>query len=98
MKAEGKADVTKSFDLLFNGVEVCSGSQREHRYEILKKQAKAKGLDLDKMTEYGEIFQFGAPPHGGAGFGLDRITHKLLGLDNIREAVLLPRDPERTKP
>src|SRR3989344_4181029 len=47
MKAEGKA-VTKSFDLLFNGVEVCSGSQREHRYEVLKKQAKAKGLDLDK--------------------------------------------------
>src|SRR3989344_52516 len=97
MKAEGKA-VTKSFDLLFNGVEVCSGSQREHRYEVLKKQAKAKGLDLDKMTEYAEIFQFGAPPHGGAGFGLDRITHKLLGLDNIREAVLLPRDPERTRP
>ena len=81
MKAEGKADVTKSFDLLFNGVEVCSGSQREHRYEILKKQAKAKGLDLDKMTEYGEIFQFGAPPHGSAGFGLDRINHKLLWLD-----------------
>lgn len=98
MKLEGKADVTKSFDLLFNGVEVCSGSQREHRYEILKKQAKAKGLDLDKMTEYAEIFQFGVPPHGGAGFGLDRITHKLLGLDNIREAVLLPRDPERTRP
>ena len=97
MKLEGKA-VTKSFDLLFNGVEVCSGSQREHRYEVLKKQAKAKGLDLDKMTEYAEIFQYGVPPHGGAGFGLDRITHKLLGLDNIREAVLLPRDPERTRP
>ncbi|HLD79471.1 MAG TPA: aspartate--tRNA(Asn) ligase [Candidatus Nanoarchaeia archaeon] len=98
MKMEGKAYVTKSFDLLFNGVEVCSGSQREHRYEILKKQAKAKGLDLDKMTEYAEIFKYGTPPHGGAGFGLDRITHKLLGLDNIREAVLLPRDPERTRP
>ena len=98
MKPEGKADVTKSFDLLFNGVEVCSGSQREHRYEILKKQAKAKGLDLDKMAEYAEIFQYGAPPHGGAGFGLDRITQRLLKLDNVREAVLLPRDPERTRP
>ena len=98
MKLEGKVDVTKSFDLLFNGVEVCSGSQREHRYEVLKKQAKAKGLDLDKMTEYAEIFKYGAPPHGGAGFGLDRIAQKLLGLDNIREAVLLPRDPERTRP
>ena len=61
-------------------------------------QVGVSGLDLDKMTEYAEIFQYGAPPHGGAGFGLDRITHKLLGLDNIREAVLLPRDPERTRP
>ena len=98
MKPEGKADVTKSFDLLFNGVEICSGAQREHRYEILKKQAKAKGLDLDKMEAYAEIFKYGIPPHGGAGFGLDRITQRLLKLDNVREAVLLPRDPERTSP
>lgn len=98
MKPEGKANVTKSFDLLFNGVEICSGAQREHRYEILKKQAKAKGLDLDTMAEYAEIFQYGVPPHGGAGFGLDRITQRLLKLDNVREAVLLPRDPERTRP
>ncbi|MEK6809597.1 MAG: aspartate--tRNA(Asn) ligase [Nanoarchaeota archaeon] len=98
MKPEGRADVTKSFDLLFNGVEICSGAQREHRYEILKKQAKAKGIDLDQMAEYAEIFQYGVPPHGGAGFGLDRITQRLLKLDNVREAVLLPRDPERTRP
>ena len=50
------------------------------------------------MTEYAEIFKFGVPPHGGAGFGLDRITQRLLKLDNVREAVLLPRDPERTRP
>ncbi len=98
MKPEGKADVTKSFDLLFNGVEICSGAQREHRYEILKKQAKAKGIDLDAMAEYVEIFKYGVPPHGGAGFGLDRITQRLLKLENVREAVLLPRDPERTRP
>ncbi|MEK6905827.1 MAG: aspartate--tRNA(Asn) ligase, partial [Nanoarchaeota archaeon] len=98
MKPEGRADVTKSFDLLFNGLEICTGAQREHRYEILKKQAKAKGTDLDQMAEYAEIFQYGVPPHGGAGFGLDRITQRLLKLDNIREAVLLPRDPERTRP
>jgi len=98
MKPEGRADVTKSFDLLFNGVEICTGAQREHRYEILKKQAKAKGLDLDKMAEYAEIFKYGVPPHGGAGFGLDRITQRLLKLENVREAVLLPRDPERTRP
>ena len=61
MKPEGKADVTKSFDLLFNGVEICSGARWEHRYEILKKQAKAKGLDLDKMEAYAEIFKYGIP-------------------------------------
>ena len=50
------------------------------------------------MPEYAEIFKFGIPPHGGVGFGLDRITQRLLSLDNIREAVLLPRDPERKSP
>ena len=98
MKQENDHSVTKSFDLLFNGVEICTGAQREHRYEILKKQAKAKGLDLDKMPEYAEIFQYGVPPHGGVGFGLDRITQRLLKLENVREAVLLPRDTERLRP
>ncbi|MBI1968714.1 aspartate--tRNA(Asn) ligase, partial [Candidatus Woesearchaeota archaeon] len=60
--------------------------------------AKAKGLDLDKMPEYAEIFQYGVPPHGGVGFGLDRITQRLLKLENVREAVLLPRDTERLRP
>ena len=98
MKDEKNPKMTKSFDLLFNGVEICSGSQREHRYEVWKKQAKEKGLDPENMVEYGELFQFGMPPHGGAGFGLDRITQRLLFLDNVREAVLLPRDPERMRP
>ena len=98
MKDEKNPKATKSFDLLFNGVEICSGSQREHRLEVWKEQAKEKGLDPDAMKEYMELFQYGMPPHGGAGFGLDRITQRLLGLDNIREAVLLPRDPERRTP
>lgn len=98
MKPEGKPKLTKSFDLLFNGVEIATGAQREHRYEILKKQAAEKGLDLDQMKEYAEIFQYGIPPHGGVGFGLDRMTQRLLQLDNIREAVLLPRDPVRDRP
>jgi len=98
MKPEGKANLTKSFDLLFNGVEVCTGAQREHRYDILKKQAKEKGLDLESMPAYAEIFKYGMPPHGGVGFGLDRITQRLLGLENIRECVLLPRDPDRSSP
>ena len=98
MKPEGKKNLTKSFDLLFNGVEIATGAQREHRYETLKKQAAEKGLELEQMKEYAEIFKYGIPPHGGVGFGLDRMTQRLLQLDNIREAVLLPRDPVRDRP
>jgi len=98
MKPEEDSNGTKSFDLLFNGVEIATGAQREHQLEILEKQAKGKGLDLDKMSEYKDLFKYGCPPHGGVGFGLDRITQRLLKLDNVREAVLLPRDPERMSP
>ena len=98
MKPEGKNNLTKSFDLLFNGVEIATGAQREHRYEILKSQAAEKGIDLDQMKEYADIFLYGIPPHGGVGFGLDRMTQRLLQLENIREAVLLPRDPVRDRP
>ncbi len=98
MKPEDDPNGTKSFDLLFNGVEIATGAQREHRLDILEKQAKEKGLDMDQMPEYKDIFKYGCPPHGGVGFGLDRITQRFLKLDNIREAVLLLRDPERMAP
>jgi aspartyl-tRNA synthetase len=89
---------TDAFDLIWNGTEIATGGQREHRYEILKKQGKEKGVDLDSMGWYAEMFRFGAPPHGGVGFGLDRIVMMLFRLENIREAVLLPRDPDRLTP
>jgi len=98
MKDEKNPAVTKSFDLLFNGVEICSGSQREHRYDIWCAQAREKGLNPEQMKEYASLFMYGMPPHGGAGFGLDRMTQRLLLLENVREAVLLPRDPERDRP
>jgi len=98
MRPENNPSLTKSFDLIWNGVEISTGAQREHRYEILKRQAQEKGLDLDKMRGYVDIFKYGCPPHGGAGLGLDRIVECLLKLDNIREAILLPRDPERIYP
>jgi aspartyl-tRNA synthetase len=98
MKPEDNPKETKSFDLLFNGVEIATGAQREHRIEILKKQAEEKKLDLNQMQKYAEIFKYGVPPHGGAGFGLDRITQRLLNLENVKEAVLLPRDVERMEP
>lgn len=98
MRPENEPKGTKSFDLIWNGVEVATGAQREHRYEILKAQAKEKGLKLDTMKDYAAIFKYGCPPHGGVGFGLDRITQRLLKLENIKEAILLPRDPERMTP
>lgn len=98
MRPSKEKTLTRSFDLLWKGVEVATGAQREHRYDILKKQAQEKGVDLDGMTAYADIFKYGCPPHGGVGFGLDRITQRMLNLDNVREAVLLPRDPERLTP
>jgi len=98
MRPENNKKVTKSFDLLYKGVEIATGAQREHRYNILKEQAKEKGIDLDKMSFYADIFKYGSCPHGGVGLGFDRIVQRLLNLDNVREAILLPRDPERLTP
>ena len=87
---------TKSFDLLWNGVEIATGAQREHRLEVLRKQADAKGIKIPQIYE--DIFKYGVVPHGGVGLGLDRMTQRMLNLDNTREAVLLPRDTERLTP
>ena len=89
---------TRSFDLLGKGLEVATGAQREHRYEILKNQAVAKGLTLEPIQSYLNYFRYGTPPHGGFGFGLSRFLMILLGLSNIREAVYLFRGPTRLTP
>jgi len=89
---------TKSFDLLFKGLEITSGSQREHRANILKLQAEEKGLSLTQLQDYINFFKYGCPPHGGMGMGLARVVQKILNLDNIRDAIYLPRDPERLTP
>ena len=96
MKPENDKKGTRSFDLIFKGVEIATGAQREHRLEILQKQAKEKNIKIPKIYE--DIFRFGAAPHGGVGFGLDRITQRMLNLENIREALLLTRDTERLTP
>ena len=98
MIPENDKSGTKSFDLIFNGVEIATGAQREHRYNILKQQAKEKGINLDDVKGYADIFRFGCPPHGGVGLGLDRIVQCMLKLENVRESILLPRDPERLTP
>ena len=96
MRQDDNPKETKSFDLLWRGVEIATGAQREHRLQVLQKQAKEKGIEIPKIYE--DIFRYGAMPHGGVGFGLDRITQRMLNLDNTREAVLLPRDVERLTP
>lgn len=98
MRRSDDPNFTFGFDLIFRGLEVATGSQREHRYQVLLNQLREKGLDPDRFWFYLEFFKYGAPPHGGAGIGLERVVMQLLKLENIREARLLPRDPERLFP
>ena len=88
--------VPRGFDLIWKGVEITTGAQREHRYDILKKQAEEKGLAKD-VEFYLEFFKYGAPPHGGFGLGVDRLLMLLLGL-HIKDAMFLFRSPNRLTP
>ncbi|MCL5003721.1 MAG: aspartate--tRNA(Asn) ligase [Patescibacteria group bacterium] len=84
-----------SYDLIFKGMEVLSGSQRIHNYESLVSAIKERGLDFQAFEMYLQAFKYGMPPEGGFSFGLERITKQLLNLSNVREASLFPRDMER---
>lgn len=86
---------TKSFDLLFRGVEITTGGQRRHTFEAVKEGAIQKGIDPDKFAFFAQAFRYGMPPHGGWGMGLERLTQKFLGLTNVKEATLFPRDINR---
>ncbi|MCW6159593.1 MAG: aspartate--tRNA(Asn) ligase [Candidatus Micrarchaeales archaeon] len=98
MKPEGDPSTTLSADLLYKGVEITTLAQREHRYDILVKQAKEKGLHLHNIEFYLDFFKYGAPTHGGFGFGIQRVIMQLLGLKSLREATFIPRDPETLFP
>ena len=89
---------THSFDLLFRGLEITTGGQRIHQYEKLKYNMIKHGLNPEDFEGYLSVFKYGIPPHGGLAIGLERITAMLLGLDNIREATLFPRDRGRLVP
>lgn len=89
---------THSFDLLFRGLEITTGGQRIHNYNLLAENMKYKGLNPENYTTYNEIFKIGMPPHGGLAIGLERITSQLLNLSNVREASLFPRDRTRLTP
>ena len=89
---------TASFDLLFRGVEITTGGQRIHSYELLADNMRKKGLDPSHFSSYLNNFSIGMPPHGGLAIGLERLTAQLLGLSNVREASLFPRDRQRLTP
>ncbi len=90
--------LTKSFDLLWKGIEITTGAQREHRYEQLLAQAHEKGVETEPIQYYLDFFRYGPPPHGGFGFGLTRLLMKLTGQENVREVTFLYRGPNRLEP
>ena len=92
MEDEADPGFTKSFDLLFRGTEIVTGGQRIHDYEQLKTNMIKFGLNPDGYQYYLQAFKYGMPPEGGIGMGLERVTWQLLGLDNIKQATLFPRD------
>jgi aspartyl-tRNA synthetase len=98
MTYENAPHKTKSFDLLWKGLEITTGAQREHRYEVLRQQAMERGLGLEPIQFYLDFFKYGCPPHGGFGFGLARMLAVMLGQTNIREVTFLHRGPNRLKP
>ena len=98
MRVTEGSDYSRRADLLYRGLEITTLAQREHRIEVLEKQAQEKGMHLEPLADYLNFFRYGVPPHGGAGIGPGRIIMKLLDLTNIREATYLPRDVKRLNP
>jgi aspartyl-tRNA synthetase len=98
MRLEEGSDYSRRADLLYRGLEVTTLAQREHRVDILIKQAEEKGMSLEPLKDYINFFRYGCPPHGGAGIGPGRFIMKILDLPNVREATYLPRDVKRLNP
>ncbi|HYG56507.1 MAG TPA: aspartate--tRNA(Asn) ligase [Symbiobacteriaceae bacterium] len=98
MPAPEDPTLTASFDLLYNGLEVTTGGQRIHDATMLIESIRSRGLNPESFSTYLEVFHLGMPPHGGFAIGLERLTAKLLGLGNIREATAFPRDRTRLTP
>jgi len=90
--------LTMSFDLLFRGLEVTTGGRRINEYPMLLENIELFGLTPEGLADYIQIFKYGCPPHGGFAIGLERLTQKILGLANVKEASLFPRDRKRIRP
>ena len=89
---------TLSFDLLYHGLEITTGGQRIHDYNMLLEKIEKRGMTTEGMEQYMDTFKHGMSPHGGLGIGLERLTMKLIGEDNVRETTLFPRDMSRLEP
>ncbi len=98
MRHPDDPSLTRSFDLLWRGLELTTGAQREHRYDVLLDQAQDKKVDTGPIQYYLDFFRYGAPPHGGFGFGLTRLLMQLLNQENVREVTFLYRGPHRLTP
>jgi len=98
MRHNDNPQLTKSFDLLYKGLEITTGAQREHRVDVLEKQAREKDMNLEELKDYINFFRYGCPNHGGVGIGPGRIIMKMLNLSSIKEACFLPRDVKRLTP
>ena len=95
---DDEEEVSTGFDMMHPTMELVSGGQREHRYEPLIEGFEQQGLDPEQFAYYTEMFRYGIPPHAGFGMGAERVVMTMLGLGNIREAVLFPRDRQRLSP
>ena len=95
MRYEEDPETTKTYDLLFKGVEITSGAQREHRYSILKEQIRESGINPENMSQYLEFFKYGAPTHGGFGISVTRVLFKLFDLPSVKDVTFLFRGPNR---
>jgi aspartyl/asparaginyl-tRNA synthetase len=97
---DNNPEIADRFDLLFRGVEIATGSMRENRYEALVEQLHKIGADIEHpgFKYYLMAFKYGLPPHGGFGMGLERLVQKIIGLNNVKEASLFPRDINRLAP
>ncbi len=98
MRHEDKPELTKSYDLLFRGIEITTGAQREHRYDQLIAQAKEKQMNLEQLAFYFNFFKYGCPPHGGLGMGPNRLLMRMFNLPSLREAMYIYRGPHRLVP
>lgn len=98
MPEPGNEKICRAYDMIIDGIEVCSGAQRIHIYDDLVKQMKKRNMNPDNFEFYLNAFKYGMPPHAGWSFGLERLTMVITGIKNIRESVLFPRDRKRLTP